>query len=321
MNNISHLFNSKKGDPSLLLVDDEPLLLNSLERLFEDDYRVFKSAEPEEAIAIARDNDIHVVVSDQRMPRMMGHQLLGAIKNVSPRTIRILLTGYADLEATVGAMDYSEVFRYISKPWKADKLFETVGLAVEVYDRIVKAEERLASGGRLAEQPILLIVGSEKEMVQKLNQVFAPDYLTLTAQTVSGAISLMQQHDVGIVLLTGFGVATQVTELEFLATVRRLNPEVVPIFLSNGRDKDLALRLINESSTFRYLAQTIPMSDLKYIVKQAAAQYQIFNTAPRKNRHRIEEEISGEQDNAPKPKTLREMLENIRERAEKKKNY
>ncbi len=132
--------------PTILLIDDEPLLLNSLERLFEDDFLVLKTTNQAHAIELARTYQPVVVVSDQRMPGMLGHQLLEHIKTVSPKTIRILLTGYADLEATVGSMNYSEVFRYISKPWKADKLLETVHLAANIYNRMQEVEQAIFNG-------------------------------------------------------------------------------------------------------------------------------------------------------------------------------
>jgi response regulator RpfG family c-di-GMP phosphodiesterase len=113
----------------LLCVDDEQLVLSALTRLFRADCDVVTASSGEEALRLVRDNDFHVVVSDQRMPGMKGVDLLRQIKDIAPQTMRILLTGYSDLGAIVDSVNDGEVFRYITKPWKNDALRYTVSLA------------------------------------------------------------------------------------------------------------------------------------------------------------------------------------------------
>ncbi|MDW8465441.1 MAG: response regulator [Chloroherpetonaceae bacterium] len=117
---------------NLLLVDDEPLVLQSLSATFRRQYNIFTATNGKDAIEIVRQNQIHVVLSDQRMPGMLGHEVLRIIKTISPGTIRILLTGYSDLDAIMNSVNSGEVFRYLTKPWKVDQLRETVSAAAEI---------------------------------------------------------------------------------------------------------------------------------------------------------------------------------------------
>lgn len=307
--------------PTILLVDDEPLLLNSLERLLEDDFFVLKTTKQEHAIELAQKYQPVVVMSDQRMPGMLGHQLLERIKTISPKSMRILLTGYADLEATVGSMNYSEIFRYISKPWKADKLLETVRLAVNIYARIEAGEEAKLNGSqKKTSAPSILMVCNQLSDIDAISQ-WLTDYQVKTASSASRAILTLQEEEISVLLLISIADSARVSEIEFLSIARRLCPEIVPIFLSNGTDKDTALRLINESSTFRYLSKAINREELQTVVRQAIAQHEWLKMQPFRNRHRIEEDIADLRDRAAPPKTLPELIENTRKRNDEKPNY
>jgi DNA-binding NtrC family response regulator len=118
--------------PKLLFVDDEQRVLNSMRIMFKRDYELFLASQGSEALAIIRDNDIDVIVADHRMPRMTGVEVLSEVRSVSPRTVRILLTGYADLDAVEGSINDSEVFRFLTKPCAPKELRSTIRLAVQV---------------------------------------------------------------------------------------------------------------------------------------------------------------------------------------------
>ncbi len=115
----------------ILFVDDEKRVLNAMRGLFRRDYELFLANSGSDAISIIDDNDIDVIVADQRMPGMTGIEVLAQIKKRSPRTVRILLTGYADPAAIQGSINEGEVFRFLSKPCPPNLLRETLGLAVD----------------------------------------------------------------------------------------------------------------------------------------------------------------------------------------------
>lgn len=114
----------------ILFVDDEKRVLNSMRGLFRREFDLFLTTEGSDAVRIASENAIDVVVADQRMPGMTGIEVLGKFKEMSPRTVRILLTGYADPEAVEGSINIGEVFRFLSKPCPPQMLRDTIKLAV-----------------------------------------------------------------------------------------------------------------------------------------------------------------------------------------------
>jgi len=118
------------GKARILFVDDEKRVLNSMRGLFRREYELFLANDGAEAVRIASENEIDVIVADQRMPGLTGIEVLGQIKEKSPRTVRILLTGYADPTAVEGSINIGEVFRFLSKPCPPKMLRETLSLAV-----------------------------------------------------------------------------------------------------------------------------------------------------------------------------------------------
>ena len=115
----------------ILFVDDERRVLNAMRGLFRREYELFLTNEGAEAVKIAVENDVDVIVADQRMPGMTGIEVLSEVKQKSPRTVRILLTGYADPTAVEGSINLGEVFRFLSKPCPPKILRETLSLAID----------------------------------------------------------------------------------------------------------------------------------------------------------------------------------------------
>lgn len=115
---------------SILFVDDEKRVLNAMRGLFRRKFNLYLTTEGKDAVEIAAKNSIDVIVADQRMPGMTGTEVLGRVKELSPRTVRILLTGYADPSAVEGSINVGEVFRFLSKPCHPKLLRETIDLAI-----------------------------------------------------------------------------------------------------------------------------------------------------------------------------------------------
>ena len=115
----------------ILFVDDEKRVLNAMRGLFRRDYDLYLTCDGADAVRIVTEHDVDVIVADQRMPGMTGIEVLGKVKDQSPRTVRILLTGYADPSAVEGSINIGEVFRFLSKPCPPQMLRETLNLAVD----------------------------------------------------------------------------------------------------------------------------------------------------------------------------------------------
>jgi diguanylate cyclase (GGDEF)-like protein len=118
---------------SLLVVDDEPYILATLSSLLNTEFEVFTAESAEAAQALMGQRDIDLVLSDQKMPRMTGVQLLEWVREHSPKTVRLLMTGFAELEEAVEAINRGQVFRYLFKPWRGEELIEVLKGAARTF--------------------------------------------------------------------------------------------------------------------------------------------------------------------------------------------
>jgi response regulator RpfG family c-di-GMP phosphodiesterase len=123
---------------TILYVDDEENNLFSFKATFRLKYKVFTALSGDEALQILAARQVHIIISDQRMPEMTGVEFLEKVLVNYPDPIRILLTGYADMTAVVDAVNKGKIFHYVTKPWKEEELDLTINRAYGKY--LEKAE-------------------------------------------------------------------------------------------------------------------------------------------------------------------------------------
>ena len=123
---------------TLLVVDDEPDVLESLKHLFHRAYRVVTAEAGAPAIELLGREDVHVILSDQRMPGMTGDAFLTHARRVCPDAVRMLFTGYADIQAVINAVNEGRIFRYIMKPWDPVELEGMIKQAAEQYELLAE---------------------------------------------------------------------------------------------------------------------------------------------------------------------------------------
>jgi signal transduction histidine kinase len=119
---------------TVLCVDDESDNIDALERLFRKKYKVLKTVSPLEALTLLEKNPVTVIISDQRMPDMTGVELLARSIEIHPLAIRILLTGYTDIDSVISAINSGQIYRYVTKPWDPVDLLNAVDKAVERFE-------------------------------------------------------------------------------------------------------------------------------------------------------------------------------------------
>jgi len=134
---------SKTKKHAILLVDDEPEILYSLQGLLRREFELYTAESGRQALEILQQHPIHVIMSDQRMPEMTGVQLMHRVKTEHPEAIRIVFTGYADIRAVIEAINNVGLYRYITKPWDPDELIEVLHQAAARYDEIVERQRLL----------------------------------------------------------------------------------------------------------------------------------------------------------------------------------
>jgi response regulator RpfG family c-di-GMP phosphodiesterase len=127
----------------LLVVDDEPDVCDSVHDLLRHEFKVLKAASAAEGARLMGENEVHIIMTDQRMPNVTGIDLLKNILHRHPLSIRLLFTGFADLEAIIEAINHGHIFKFVKKPWQPDDLLAVVREAADEYDRLVKQDEEL----------------------------------------------------------------------------------------------------------------------------------------------------------------------------------
>jgi diguanylate cyclase (GGDEF)-like protein/PAS domain S-box-containing protein len=127
-------FHKDDQQDTLLIIDDERHIISALRRLFKRTHmKVLTTTDPYEAMDIMAEHQVGVIISDQRMPEMLGTELLRKVKKIHPDTIRIMLSGYTDVETLSKAVNEGAIYKFIHKPWDDVDLLEEVDKAFKVY--------------------------------------------------------------------------------------------------------------------------------------------------------------------------------------------
>lgn len=152
----------------ILVVDDEPDNLDLLYRTFRRDFNVFKADSGGNALEVlAAEGEVAVIISDQRMPEMKGTEFLSKTVPQFPDTVRIILTGFTDIEDLVEAINAGQVYKYITKPWDPGELKAVVQRAAESYDLLKQRTEELRrANAQIALLAVLLQVTQEASSLE-----------------------------------------------------------------------------------------------------------------------------------------------------------
>ena len=159
----------------LLVVDDEPDVCDSVHDLLRREFRVLKAHDASEGYRIMQEEEVHIIMTDQRMPRITGVELLERVKAKNPQAVRMLFTGYADLESIIAAINQGHIYQFLKKPWQPEDLIHAVRLAAEEYERLILSADLSRS---LQREIILLesrVVVLEAEVTRLGGQVTAGD--------------------------------------------------------------------------------------------------------------------------------------------------
>lgn len=277
--------------PTLLLIDDEERILRSLAMLFRGDYLLHATTDPHQALAIVEREPVHVIVSDQRMPVMRGAELLRQVKEKSPNTMRLLLTGYSELEAVVASVNEGEIFRFINKPWDAAELRDTVRQAADI------ARALMAAGPVAPPQPLLtetgsfvvpiappageylMVIDDDAEVVRAVQEIVGPSLAVLWAQSLDRAMELLEQHEISLIISELVVRHESVTPL--LKLLKAQHPEVVTIVLTPFQDVSVFIGLINQGQVYRLLPKPVRRGPLGMNIGSALRHHRALRDAPK----------------------------------------
>lgn len=276
---------------TVLFVDDEQHILTSLRAIFRSQYNVLIANSGADALEIIQQQHVHVIVSDQRMPKMLGSQLLAQVREQSPHTMRLLLTGYSDMGSITQSINEGEVFRFITKPWDNDDIQEIVRNAAQIALRTQLApntERQPASTTDtvaetdtdidVTQAPALLALTASKDTADTIEDLFSQDYSLLGAESIDEALAYLTEHEVAVVIAD-----TRIDDdegLQFIKILKQEHPLLVTIVLANEMDSETAIGLINQGQIYRYLTKPLTRSVFRLSVKQAFQHYQRNKSKP-----------------------------------------
>jgi serine/threonine-protein kinase len=287
----------------ILFVDDEVRVLTSMRAMFRRDYDVHVANSGAEALKVLRDHTIDVVVSDQRMPEMTGVEMLREARALAPRTMRVLLTGYADLAAIEHAINESEVFRYLMKPCPRDELRETVALAVDAV-RVDAVREDLdvdleGSDGSSASEPAsavgapagdvgVLVLSEDQTLAAGVRDAVRDPRSVHTATSLEEAVRLLGEEPVGVVVTDLAVDERAITALT--SELKREAPELVTIVASDRSDAHVMIDLINQGQVFRFLLKPLSVGQSRIWLSSALNRHRELSTHPSAaSRYRVAE--------------------------------
>jgi DNA-binding NtrC family response regulator len=276
--------------PKILLVDDEPMMLSSMVRVLEDAYTVYTATSGEAALHLADTIDFAMIISDQRMPGMAGHQLLGRIRDLRPATVRILLTGYSDLDAIHHSVNTGQIFRYLSKPCTTEKLMEATAAAMDMRQRTLRIREQyqpkstpaLTPTSPAASSPVTTLSKPKPSVLDKANVMILGN-LKFNASQLSMRLgnkykvfnyTSPEETRVGLTLET-FSVAIcpakagRDEDLRLIMEIKHRQPQIKVIMVADALDAALMVRAINEVHIFKFMVRPITLPSLFTSIDEA----------------------------------------------------
>jgi len=175
----AHLLRLQQPQRTLLLVDDEPNIVASLKRLFRrDGYAILTANSGAEGLALLALHKIDLIISDQRMPGMTGVEFLRAAKALYPDTIRIVLSGYTELQSVTDAINEGAVYRFLTKPWEDEPLREHINKAFE-YKELLEENRQLDIRIRTTNQELIAANRQLSDILQNKRHQIARDESSL----------------------------------------------------------------------------------------------------------------------------------------------
>lgn len=237
--------------PKIAFIDDEQRILRSLKMHFRQSHDVFTTTDPAELMDYVAANDVQVVISDQRMPDKQGTEVLREVKAASPNTIRILLTGYADLNAVIDSVNEGEIYRYITKPWQNDELKKIVNKATEIAQQTKNIDQQTAASSSINSSRQVLVLDDDESVYQQIKSNFGSTYKVSWANSLEQASDLLQRKKFGVtiadVTLNNDNIAPVIYAL------KNIQPDLMVLMLTEFKDAHMVIDLINKGQIYRCL--------------------------------------------------------------------
>lgn len=276
----------KKG--SVLCVDDEPNILRSLHWMLHKDFDVMTAPDGYAGLEMLRKHDFDVIVSDQRMPGMIGSEFLREACKLAPRSMRILLTGYSDMQAILKSINEGEVFRFVNKPWSNEELSTTVAEAAAIARTQPVPAAPVAEGAAPAIDETLdsiLVLDEDPELLGVVKQSIAPQARITHAASMAEAVAVLGSEPVAVIVSDTRVGRMDTTPL--LKVLKQRHPHIVSVVLTADTDVDAVIKLINQGQVYRFIPKPVKPAFLKIMLASAVHKHRELRSTPGLERRHV----------------------------------
>ena len=287
--------------PKIAFIDDEPRILRSLKMHFRQSHDVFITTDASELMKYVSEHDVQVVISDQRMPDKQGTEVLRDIKAASPNTLRILLTGYADLNAVIDSVNEGEIYRYITKPWQNDELKQIVNKATEIAQQTQEITQNTMqgndtqkfSGGSTGSNRNVLVLDDGESVYQQIKSHFKSAYTVSWASNLEQAAKLLQKKRFGVTITDSTLNKENITPIVY--ALKNIQPDLMVLMLTEFKDAHMVIDLINKGQVYRCLPRPTNFSIMSISLDRAFDHHERLVEQPiLAARHHVEEVTESE---------------------------
>lgn len=274
---------------TILFVDDEERILKSLRITFKSQYQVKTTTDGYEAIDIVRNEPVHVIVSDQRMPIMPGVEVLRGVREVSPNTMRLLLTGYSDLAAIVGSVNEGEIFRYINKPWDNEDIQKTVATAAEIALRLESLPYKEAESKKSVTANLgILVIDNDVSTFELVADIIGESNPIKWSNNLEEAFKILSENRSIAVIISEVRVGAENIS-QALKILKQYHPNTLALVVTSFRDTHTLIDLINQGQIYRFLPKPIAKGQLERGIRDALWRYSFLKKVPQAlDRYQVE---------------------------------
>jgi serine/threonine-protein kinase len=269
---------AQKSKSKILLLDDEERILKSLNAIFRFRYHVLTATDGHTALQILEREQPHLIISDQRMPKMSGVEFLRQAKAVCPNSVRLLLTGYSDLASIIGSINDGEIYRFISKPWSNQEIQAIVAEAAAIGEAMQQDSVSTAlPTSPTADHGVIVVddnEGSAKQIIQSLGNAYAIYH----AKDASDTLRILETRPVGVIVVDLKAGSTE-TDI-FFRLLKREYPQILTIVMDDYSDSARAIDLINKTKIYRYLVKPVKSKMLQHYIGSAMEQFHTYRLRP-----------------------------------------
>jgi len=282
---------------TVLFVDDEPRVTSALKAIFRREYDVLIANSGAEALRTLSQHKVDVIVSDQRMPEMLGNELLSAVSKQYPQTMRILLTGFMDKQAIVDSINEGEIYRFINKPWNNDEMREVVAEAAlaseipvisnEEIEQAYQQQENIsdsevgeavkkAIAKQLTGERAMLMIEQQKDIRHQIRKFCSDQKIMIYGtQNIEQALAAATSREsIGVAVIE---LSDDTDEaVQTINLLKQARPELIAIALTEEYDANTAVDLINQGQVFKYLAKPLDIGGFQQTIQKAFMRHQFL---------------------------------------------